>query len=110
MTQQYLSRINAVRNHPKLGSHTPSIWTECYTDKELIEDFTRYNLKDPIEFLVHIDVVQRMRYERYLDSHSGDGPPRPCLLDGTEQEHNAYDAHLAQLRADRLADIRETYE
>ena len=109
MPQEYLSRIDAVRNHPKLGSHTPSIWTECYTDRDIVKMCMDHVLHTDDQVVEYIEHISRCRYERYLNSHSGDGPPRPCLLDGTEEEQQAYQSHLDQERKEMLDDLISTY-
>lgn len=65
--------IEAIRQTAREQYETSYGWQvieECYTDKELEEDITKYNLQTVEEAIQHFDSIARVRTERYEEVQS----------------------------------------
>jgi len=60
--------IEAIRQTARERYETSYGWQvieECYTDQELEEDITEYNLQTVEEAILHFDSIARLRTERF---------------------------------------------
>ena len=65
--------IEAIRQTAREQYETSYGWQvieECYTDQELEEDITKYNLQTVEEAIQHFDSIARLRTERFEEAQS----------------------------------------
>lgn len=64
--------IKAVRQTARERYESSYGWqvVECYTDQEIEQDITEYNLQTVEEAIQHFDSIARLRTERYEEAQS----------------------------------------
>jgi hypothetical protein len=63
--------IQAVKTTAREYYNTSYGWSmieECWTDKEISEELTKHNIKDPYEAIAHFSVMADLHTEKYNEA------------------------------------------
>lgn len=72
LPQDGVKLVESVRSHPKLGRGSCSTIDECWSDKELLEEFRKDGIKTPQEALDWAMDYEGLQREKALNQRWGD--------------------------------------
>lgn len=79
--------IKSVRSHPKLGRGSCSTIDECWSDKELLEEFDKEGIKTPQEAVSWAMEYEGLQREQALNQRWGeDDDPQKAWYDDLKKK------------------------
>lgn len=70
MLKEMIKAVRQTARERYESSYGWQVVEECYTDQEIEQDITEYNLQTVEEAIQHFDSIARLRTERYEEAQS----------------------------------------